>query len=94
MSSAREHFLYGALVGAGAVALGTGAFLATFGLWRRSTRRQVTISFQLHSAREIIIHFCRMGTPDTTLMAVSATVTTTTITPTRDGATTICSRRS
>lgn len=30
----REHFFYGALVGAGAVALGCGASLATFGLWR------------------------------------------------------------
>ena len=31
---AREHFFYGALVGAGAVVLGCGASLATFGLWR------------------------------------------------------------
>ena len=39
MSSSREQFLYGAIVGAGAVALGAGAFLATSGL-RCASRRQ------------------------------------------------------
>ncbi|CAI8012811.1 hypothetical protein GBAR_LOCUS8187 [Geodia barretti] len=39
MSSSREQFLYGAIVGAGAVALGAGAFLATSGLWCASRRQ-------------------------------------------------------
>ena len=41
MSSSREQFLYGAIVGAGAVALGAGAFLATSGLWCASRRQPV-----------------------------------------------------
>lgn len=35
----REHFFYGAVVGAGALALGAGAFVGTLALWR--TLRQV-----------------------------------------------------
>lgn len=37
--AAREHFFYGAVVGAGAVALGAGVFVGTLHLWR--TLRQV-----------------------------------------------------
>ena len=40
MTSGREQFLYGAIVGAGAVALGAGAILATSGLCRKARSHQ------------------------------------------------------
>ena len=54
--SGREHFFYGALVGAGAVALGCGACLGTLGLWR--------LSQQVYSSNGTVLstlHMCRIN---------------------------------